>query len=173
MFHHSTTPLPPFEYRPSGTGQIIIRKTERSSAAANNKTLFNSEWKRRMAGKLMRTGLNVSIWPILAVWILALLPARSANKAAPGATIDFNREIRPILSENCFKCHGPDEKERKAKLRFDRKEDALKPAKSGDFAIVPGEPAKSKMVERITSKDPDEQMPPPKSGKKLTASKIE
>src|SRR5438552_5888074 len=96
-----------------------------------------------------------------------------ATKPAAAPPIDFNREIRPILSENCFKCHGPDDKERKAKLRFDRKEDAFKPATSGDYAIVPGEPAKSKMVERITSKDPDEMMPPPKSGKKLTARQID
>jgi len=99
--------------------------------------------------------------------------AAAANKPASSPSIDFNREIRPILSENCFKCHGPDDKERKAKLRFDRKEDAFKAAKSGDLAIVPGQPAKSKMVERITSQDPDELMPPPKSGKKLTARQID
>src|SRR5262245_26939303 len=92
-----------------------------------------------------------------------------------GATsrVDFNRDVRPILSDNCFACHGPDEKERKAKLRFDKKEDAFKPAKSGDYAIVPGDLAKSKLVERITTKDPDDVMPPPKTGKKLTAQQIE
>src|SRR3954468_23534932 len=111
---------------------------------------------------------------VLAVWMLAMLSTHAASKqpAAPAA-IDFNREIRPILSENCFKCHGPDEQGRKAKLRFDRKEDAFKPAKSGDLAIVPGDPAKSKLVERITNKDPDEIMPPVKTGKKLTARQIE
>src|SRR5438876_4692530 len=87
--------------------------------------------------------------------------------------IDFSRQIRPILSDNCFKCHGPDEKERKAKLRLDLVEEALKPAKSGDYAIVPGDIAKSKLIERITSKDPDEVMPPPKTGKKLNAQQIE
>jgi len=99
----------------------------------------------------------------------------AASKEKPGATppIDFNREIRSILSDNCFKCHGPDDKERKARLRFDVKEDALKPAKSGDYAIVPGDLAKSKLVERVTSKDPDEIMPPPKSGKKLTPAQID
>jgi hypothetical protein len=112
----------------------------------------------------------------LALCSLVAFSAQAATKpAAPAAasTIDFNREIRPILSDNCFKCHGPDDQGRKAKLRFDRKEDPFKPAKSGDIPIVPGDPAKSKMIERITSKDPDEVMPPPKSGKKLTAHQID
>src|SRR5437868_3716748 len=107
------------------------------------------------------------------LWLISALATGSSVKAASGPPIDFNREIRPIFSENCFKCHGPDEKERKARLRFDRKDDALKPAKSGEFAIVPGDPAKSKLIEHITSKDPDEIMPPPKTGKKLTAQQID
>jgi hypothetical protein len=82
--------------------------------------------------------------------------------------VDFNREIRPILSDNCFACHGPDEAERKAKLRFDLKEDALKPGKSGELAIVPGHPEKSELIARINSNVPDDVMPPPKTGKKLT-----
>jgi mono/diheme cytochrome c family protein len=95
------------------------------------------------------------------------------DKSGSPSKIDFNRDIRAIFSDNCFACHGPDDKERKAKLRLDRKEDALKPAKSGDYAIVPGDLAKSTLIERITSKDPDEVMPPPKTGKKLTAQQIE
>ena len=104
-----------------------------------------------------------------ATWCLAL-PAFSATAAKPDkapalpARIDFNRDIQPILSDKCFTCHGPDDKECKAKLRFDRAEDAIKPAKSGDFAIVPGDVAKSKLLERILSHDPDEMMPPPKTG---------
>ena len=121
--------------------------------------------------------LHHSIIPLLSLltlWLQVGLSAHAADKSAAVAlAIDFNREIRPILSENCFKCHGPDEKERKAKLHFDRKEDAFKSAKSGNFAIVPGDTAKSKLVVRITSKDPDELMPPPESGKKLTARQVE
>src|SRR6185503_14399946 len=97
----------------------------------------------------------------------------AAAAPATSASIDFNRDIRPILSDNCFACHGPDEKERKAKLRFDLKEDAFKPAKSSEVAIVPGKPEKSPLVARINSTDPDDVMPPPKAGKKLTAQQKE
>ena len=81
---------------------------------------------------------------------------------------DFNREVRPILSNYCFKCHGPDDKARKSKLRLDVREEALKPAKSGDHAIVPGKVDESELVTRIFSKDEDEVMPPPATKKELT-----
>jgi hypothetical protein len=103
---------------------------------------------------------------IVSALVAAAGSASAASKAA--APIDFNREIRPILSENCFTCHGPDENKRKAKLRLDVKEDALKPAKSGDYAIVPGDPAKSELIKRLDAKDPDDIMPPAKTNKKLT-----
>ncbi len=95
-------------------------------------------------------------------------------KPVAAKPIDFNREIRPILSDNCFACHGPDENKRKAKLRFDVKEDAFKPAKSGELAIVPGHPEKSELIHRLTAKDEDDRMPPAKSGKKpLTPAQVE
>ena len=83
----------------------------------------------------------------------------------PAATnqIQFNRDVRPILAENCFACHGPDKNQRKAKLRLDVREVALEKE-----AIVPGKPELSKLIEHIFSTDPDEVMPPPKSAKKLT-----
>jgi len=101
--------------------------------------------------------------------------AASNDKPRAGAVkpIDFNRDIRPILSDNCFACHGPDENKRKGKLRLDTKEDAFKPAKSGDHAIVPRDLKNSQLLARITSKDEEELMPPPKSGKKLTAAQID
>lgn len=104
------------------------------------------------------------------------LTAFAAGKdARPGvpAAVDFNHDIRPILSDNCFACHGPDDKERKAKLRLDVRADALKPAKSGEPAIVPGDVSKSHLIARILTKDADEVMPPPKTGKKLTPQQIE
>ncbi len=105
--------------------------------------------------------------------VAAVAATKETKSTDVPAKIDFRRDIQPILSDNCFACHGPDDKERKAKLRFDHREDALKPAKSGDFAIVPGDVAKSTLIERITTKDPDEIMPPPKTGKKLSARQIE
>ena len=83
--------------------------------------------------------------------------------------IDFDREVRPILSDNCFACHGPDENQRKAKLRFDTKEGAF--AKPG--VITPGDASKSKLYQRVSSKDQDMVMPPPSSEHKLTEKQIE
>src|SRR6266702_4520137 len=98
---------------------------------------------------------------------------QAASKTSAAGMVDFNREIRPILSENCYKCHGPDDEARKAKLRFDIPGEALKPAKSGNAAIVPGAPEKSELIARITATDPDDRMPPLKTGKKLTPVQIE
>ena len=81
---------------------------------------------------------------------------------------DFNREVRPILSNYCFKCHGPDDKSRKAKLRLDVREEALKPAKSGAHAIVPGKVDESELLTRIFSQDEEEAMPPAATKKELT-----
>ena len=63
-----------------------------------------------------------------------------AGDSPAAARIDFNRDIRPILSENCYACHGPDKAKRKAGLRLDLKDEALRKLESGDFAIVPGQP---------------------------------
>ncbi len=81
--------------------------------------------------------------------------------------VQFNRDVRPILSDTCFHCHGPDEKERKAGLRLDVRDEALKPAKSGAVAIVPGQPDKSELVARILTTDGDDLMPPAKLHKPL------
>jgi hypothetical protein len=98
--------------------------------------------------------------------------AGAADKTKSGK-IDFVRDIRPILSDNCFACHGPDEKQRKGKFRLDLAEDAFKPGKSGEVPIVPGAPEKSELVKRVTTTDEDDIMPPPKSKKKLTALQID
>ena len=84
--------------------------------------------------------------------------------------VDFNREVRPILSDRCYGCHGPDaDKGRKAGLRLDEFAGATKKLKSGDVAIVPGDLAKSAMFHRIGSDDPDEIMPPPELHRPLSA----
>ena len=97
-----------------------------------------------------------------------VVAAAAAASAAEKKPVDFNRDVVPILSNNCFKCHGPDGSERKAGMRLDMAESATKPAESGSIPIVPGKPDDSELVQRIFSTDPDEQMPPPKSNKHLT-----
>lgn len=92
---------------------------------------------------------------------LLVIPLFGLLAGAPArAEIDFNREIRPILSANCFKCHGIDESARKSKLRLDVREVALTPAKSGKVAIEPGHPETSELIRRVFSTDPDVVMPP-------------
>ncbi len=91
----------------------------------------------------------------------------------PGAAVSFNRDIRPILSENCFACHGPDQGKRKAGLRLDTEDGAFQALKSGHAAIVPGKRAESPLWQRMTTDDPVDQMPPPDSQKSLTAQEID
>src|SRR5206468_11324929 len=105
----------------------------------------------------------------LAAWFIAV----SSQAARADAPVNYNRDIRPILSNNCFKCHGPDAKERQAGLRLDVREEALKPAESGRRAIVPGKLSSSTLVRRILSPRDQYRMPPPSSNKKLTAAEKE
>jgi len=122
-----------------------------------------------LVGRLAKGGRSapdcvVRFLAALAV-VAVLLPAvaRAADAGQPG----FNRDIRPLLSDKCFKCHGPDAIARKADLRLDRREAAVKAE-----AIVPGRPDESGLIERVFSDDPQEMMPPPSSGKTLTAERV-
>lgn len=102
----------------------------------------------------------------LALLILALpLPAALLHAEDK---VQFNRDIRPIFSDTCFQCHGPDEKKRKAGLRLDTRDTAVKPAESGATAIVPGKPEESEVIKRLEAKDPDDIMPPAKLHKPIT-----
>ncbi len=92
--------------------------------------------------------------------------------AADLSPLDFNRDVRPILSEKCFKCHGPDARARKARLRLDHRDDAIVEHASGAIPIVPGKPRDSELVWRIESRDPDEQMPPPDANATLSPTEI-
>ena len=100
--------------------------------------------------------------------ILAILVLPLAKAEDP---ISFSRQIRPILSENCIACHGPDDKARKAKLRLDD-EASAKSDRKGDIAIVPGKPELSSLIQRIESKDPEEVMPPPKQHKVISPEQL-
>ena len=95
------------------------------------------------------------------VLVLMLLPAAMPQFTGPvysADDIEFNRDIRPILSENCFRCHGPSSASREAELRLDQRESAVERG-----AIAPGKPDESELVRRIFADDPDEVMPPASS----------
>src|ERR1700693_4868024 len=94
------------------------------------------------------------------VWILLLPCARGED-----AAVQFNRDIRPILSDKCYTCHGPDAANRKTKLRFDVESGAKIELAKGRLAIVPGDPSKSEVYRRISSTDTATRMPPAYMGR--------
>ncbi|MBI1318197.1 MAG: DUF1553 domain-containing protein [Candidatus Hydrogenedens sp.] len=117
----------------------------------------------RLGGPYLRFKTG-RVWGSL---VLILLPLVSD----PAAAVDFEHDIRPILSDTCFRCHGPDENSRKAGLRLDIPDAALHP-EQGEPVIVAGHPDRSELLRRIESTDPDDLMPPPESGKELKPEQI-
>ncbi|HZV34427.1 MAG TPA: PSD1 and planctomycete cytochrome C domain-containing protein [Verrucomicrobiae bacterium] len=108
-------------------------------------------------------------WPAILSLLLGLMLVPSASAVTNGAEKPgFNEDIRPILSDSCFVCHGPDKNNRKAKLRLDVREVALQKK-----AIVPGKPDQSEMIRRIYATNKDDMMPPPDSRKALNAEQKE
>src|SRR3954467_28331 len=97
----------------------------------------------------------------MALWFCGA--SSSAADKNPGK-VDFNRDIRPIFSENCYACHGPDKNKRKAELRLDTRE-GLFSVHEGRHDVVAGKPGESELFRRITARDPAERMPDPKSNK--------
>ncbi len=87
--------------------------------------------------------------------LLLFILARPAQAEPPETRIDFNRDIRPVVSNKCYSCHGPDEKEREAELRLDTPEGAFR-VRKGKYAIVPGKPERSELVRRISTLDKDD-----------------
>ncbi|MEO6725044.1 MAG: DUF1553 domain-containing protein [Blastocatellia bacterium] len=128
--------------------------------------------KSRLAASLVLKLLLLLIAPIFfsqAWW-------NHADVAAQGRAIDFNRDIRPILSDKCFACHGPDANAKKIKLRLDSEAAATADLGSGRHAIIPGDIEHSQLVRRITATDDAMRMPPPHmvaSGRKLTDAEIQ
>jgi len=86
--------------------------------------------------------------------------------------VDYSRDIRPILSDNCYACHGPDAEKREAELRLDEQASALGELPSGEKAVVAGKPDKSELLRRILADDEDELMPPAETGKSLKPAQV-
>ena len=104
--------------------------------------------------------------------LLCALPALMVPAGESGeSAIRFNRDIRPLLSDNCYRCHGPDADAREAGLRLDLEEEAVRD-RGGYRAIDRDRPARSRLLSRITARDPSERMPPPASGKSLAPEEI-
>jgi hypothetical protein len=110
-------------------------------------------------------------------WISAILSAVAVAAAMPAGAVEaklkYNRDIRPILSDNCFRCHGFDKNTREADLRLDTSEGAFAERDGGVMPIVPGKPENSELLRRVTSDDPDERMPPPETHQVLSKAQIE
>src|SRR5689334_15188289 len=106
-----------------------------------------------------------------AIFFVALV-VTTAPTCSAAQEVEFNRDIRPILSDKCYTCHGPDKANRKSLLRFDT-EAGAKVDLGGRFAIVAGDTAKSEMIRRITAESKAVRMPPSYSGTSLTAREIE
>jgi cytochrome c553 len=104
----------------------------------------------------------------------AVAPATASAAETGPATVSFNKDVRPILADNCYACHGPDGNRRKMGLRLDREESAKAPLPSGEVAIVPGHPEASALFRRVTDADEEVRMPHVSSGKeRLSADQIE
>ena len=103
----------------------------------------------------------------------AVVLRASLCAAGPSPPVDFDRQVRPILAKNCFICHGPDEKHREAGLRLDIREGATRSLDDGKRAIVPGSLKNSELIQRITTLDKDERMPPGRANRSLAPAQIE
>jgi mono/diheme cytochrome c family protein len=125
-------------------------------------TLANVPTDRSCHVRCLRPDVTAGL--LAACWTLAWLP----GTASAAERVQFNRDVRPILADNCLACHGPDGNKRQADLRLDERAVAI-----AAKAIVPGKPEESGVVARVFSQDVDEMMPPPDSHKKLTAEQKE
>jgi hypothetical protein len=110
------------------------------------------------------------VWGVVGACVVWLT---SATCAATAGQVDFNRDVRPILSNNCYACHGFDKNARKAELRLDTREGLFTKREDGRTPAVPGKPGESEIVRRLLSHDPEESMPPAKFNKTVTPAQVE
>jgi hypothetical protein len=120
-----------------------------------------------MYGMKHQCGMRGRHWLWIRFWVV-FAGISVVVWAGDDSGIEFNRDIRPILSEHCFTCHGPDARKREAGLRLDDEQNAKSVQRSGSRAIVPGDLEESELVARIDAEEKDVVMPPPQSGKPLT-----
>lgn len=119
--------------------------------------------------------VNITTESLRTRWMFALLASLllSFNTSTADEAVDFNRDIRPILSDKCYSCHGPDAKALQGGLRLDSIESATMVLESGNRAIVPGDSAKSTLIQRVTADDDSVRMPPAENHKELSTHEIE
>ena len=136
------------EFRPRGSGKRVLSFAAICVAVLGLGTavILKPALFQRAASRIERSSLG------------AFAGGNRPINGDGGHPIDFARDVEPILSSNCVKCHGPGQQ--KGGLRFDLKDEALKAGQSGDLAIIPGAPTKSSLIHRVTSRDVEEQMPP-------------
>ena len=123
---------------------------------------------RLQANSVKHTIVWISLGSSLGLAWYSPVAAGQESKPIARRAVDFNDQVRPILARHCFKCHGPDDKSRKAKLRLDQEAAAKKPASSGEPPIVPGKPDESELVRRVFAEDADERMPPRSANSQLS-----
>ena len=124
-------------------------------------------WQRRVA---IRSTTALFRRPRLCA-LLIVIATVSNTYGADQTAVDFNRDIRPLFSNHCFKCHGPDEDERQAELRLDTREGILS-SNEGPTVVVPGRPDQSELLQRLESEDPEQRMPPPDANLDLNSEQI-
>ncbi len=108
-----------------------------------------------------------------AVLSLTVLGAFLGQAVLADDTVDYIRDIRPLLSDNCYACHGPDAENREAELRLDEQESAFGELPSGEYTVIPGKPDESELLRRILAEDAEELMPPAETGKSLKPEQVE
>src|SRR5690606_11886972 len=164
---------PGYRLKRSGLDRLSRDSLSHSQSLSRSGRLSKSSLAERGRVPMRRFILEAPsiIVAILLLMAPGLVPLVAAD--IKESAVDYNRDVRPILAENCYACHGPDSGAREAGLRLDRQDDATAEYAIGKRAIVPGSPEESVVIARITASDPREVMPPPKSGKALTPEEID
>ncbi|MFO0950026.1 MAG: DUF1553 domain-containing protein [Isosphaeraceae bacterium] len=121
----------------------------------------------------MRLWTRLGRWAILASAGWLVFAASADARGEQPKTVDYNRDVRPVLARHCFACHGQDPAHREAGLRLDRRDDAVKELKSGATAVVAGSPDDSELIARVTEADESLRMPPKKTGERLSAAEVD